>query len=595
MALFLFTQLYGLNHTKEKLLAILSLALIFLQVFLELEIPDYMSEITKLLQMPDTETADILEPGLKMVGLSLASFATSIVVGYFVAKIAAGLTARVRGEIFHKVMDYSAHEINQFSVPSLVTRTTNDLTQIQMLIAMGLQVILRGPIMSIWAITKISSQKWEWTLTTAVAVGILLLMIAIVMFYAVPRFQKIQTMIDDINGITRQNLTGLRVIRAYNAEDYQNHQFAEANDNLTNTNIFVGRVMGIMQPGMSLVSNGLTLAVYWTGAYLIADAAQGMAQVNLFSQMIVFTSYAMQVIIGFLLMVMIFMILPRALVSARRINEVLDMDPSINFVDDSVQPDEKGTIEFKDVTFKYGDDAKPALKDISFKLNKGETLAIIGATGAGKSTLIQMIPRLYDVSEGQVLVDGKNVKDFDHASLNNIVGYIPQKPVLFSGTIRSNMNLGESNQHQDADLSDDAIWKALEIAQAKDFVEGEPDQLETKVAQGGSNFSGGQKQRLGIARVIARQPEVLIFDDSFSALDYQTDKKLRGILAERMADTTKIIVAQRISTIMDADQIIVLERGEIVGHGTHKELLANNEVYKEIAYSQLSEEELAND
>lgn len=582
-------------NTKEKLLAILSLALIFLQVFLELEIPDYMSEITKLLQMPDTETADILEPGLKMVGLSLASFATSIVVGYFVAKIAAGLTARVRGEIFHKVMDYSAHEINQFSVPSLVTRTTNDLTQIQMLIAMGLQVILRGPIMSIWAITKISSQKWEWTLTTAVAVGILLLMIAIVMFYAVPRFQKIQTMIDDINGITRENLTGLRVIRAYNAEDYQNHQFAEANDNLTNTNIFVGRVMGIMQPGMSLVSNGLTLAVYWTGAYLIADAAQGMAQVNLFSQMIVFTSYAMQVIIGFLLMVMIFMILPRALVSARRINEVLDMDPSINFVDDSVQPDEKGTIEFKDVTFKYGDDAKPALKDISFKLNKGETLAIIGATGSGKSTLIQMIPRLYDVSEGQVLVDGKNVKDFDHASLNNIVGYIPQKPVLFSGTIRSNMNLGESNQHQDADLSDDAIWKALEIAQAKDFVEGEPDQLETKVAQGGSNFSGGQKQRLGIARVIARQPEVLIFDDSFSALDYQTDKKLRGILAEQMADTTKIIVAQRISTIMDADQIIVLERGEIVGHGTHKELLANNEVYKEIAYSQLSEEELAND
>lgn len=582
-------------NTKEKLLAILSLALIFLQVFLELEIPDYMSEITKLLQMPDTETADILEPGLKMVGLSLASFATSIVVGYFATKIAAGLTARVRGEIFHKVMDYSAHEINQFSVPSLVTRTTNDLTQIQMLIAMGLQVILRGPIMSIWAITKISSQKWEWTLTTAVAVGILLLMIAIVMFYAVPRFQKIQTMIDDINGITRENLTGLRVIRAYNAEDYQNHQFAEANDNLTNTNIFVGRVMGIMQPGMSLVSNGLTLAVYWTGAYLIADATQGMAQVNLFSQMIVFTSYAMQVIIGFLLMVMIFMILPRALVSARRINEVLDMDPSINFVDESVQPDEKGTIEFKDVTFKYGDDAKPALKDISFKLNKGETLAIIGATGSGKSTLIQMIPRLYDVSEGQVLVDGKNVKDFDHASLNNIVGYIPQKPVLFSGTIRSNMNLGESNQHQDADLSDDAIWKALEIAQAKDFVEGEPDQLETKVAQGGSNFSGGQKQRLGIARVIARQPEVLIFDDSFSALDYQTDKKLRGILAEQMADTTKIIVAQRISTIMDADQIIVLERGEIVGHGTHKELLANNEVYKEIAYSQLSEEELAND
>lgn len=583
------------SSKKEKGLAILSFLLICLQVFLELEIPDYMSEITQLLQMPDTAVADILNPGLKMVGLSLASFASAIVVGYFAAKIAAGLTARVRGQIFDKVMDYSANEINQFSVPSLVTRTTNDLTQIQMLIAMGLQVIIRGPIMSIWAIMKISGQNTEWTITTAIAVAFLLIMITTIMIFAVPRFTKIQTMTDDLNGVTRENLTGLRVIRAYNAENYQNAKFAKANENLTNTQIFLNRVMGFMQPGMSLVSSGLTLAVYWTGAYLIADASQGIAQINLFSDMIVFSSYAMQVIIGFLLMVMIFMILPRALVSARRINEVLDMEASIAFNETSQTPDEKGTVEFKDVTFKYGDDAKPALKDISFKVNRGETLAIIGSTGSGKTTLIQMIPRLYDVSEGEVLVDGINVRDFDHPSLNNIIGYMPQKPVLFSGTIRSNMNLGESNQHKVDDLTDEMMWQALDIAQARDFVENEPDQLETKVAQGGNNFSGGQKQRLGIARVIARQPEVLIFDDSFSALDYATDKKLRGILTEKMNDTTKIIVAQRISTIMDADEILVLDRGEIVGRGTHETLLANNQVYQEIAYSQLSEEELAND
>ena len=347
---------------------------------------------------------------------------------------------------------------------------------------------------------------------------------------------------------------------------------------------------------MTLVSNGLTLAVYWTGAYLIADAAQGPEQIDLFSDMVVFTSYAMQVIIGFLLMIMIFMLLPRAIVSANRINEVLDLIPSIAFNSDSIETSEQGSVEFKNVTFKYGDDAKPALKDIDFKVNKGETLAIIGSTGSGKSTLIQMIPRLYDVSEGQVLVDGQNVKDFDHAGLNNIVGYMPQKPVLFSGTIRSNMNLGESNEHLEHEtLSDGEIWAALDTAQARDFVEGEPDQLDTHVAQGGNNFSGGQKQRLGIARVLARKPEILIFDDSFSALDYQTDKTLRSVLAERMADTTKIIVAQRISTIMDADEILVLDRGEIVGRGKHQELLADNKVYQEIAYSQLSEEELANE
>ncbi len=582
-------------NKKEKLLALLSVLLIMLQVYLELEIPDYMSEITALLQMPDTVTADIWEPGLIMVGLSLASFASAILVGFFAARIAASLTARIRGEVFDKVMNYSANEINHFSVPSLVTRSTNDLTQIQMLIALGLQVVLRGPIMSIWAIAKISGQNWQWSMTTAVAVGVLLIMISFIMYFAVPRFSKIQTMTDNLNAVTRENLTGLRVIRAYNAEKYQNKKFAKANDDLTNTQLFVNRVMGIMQPGMTLVSSGLTLVVYWSGAYLIADAAQGTEQINLFSDMVVFSSYAMQVIIGFLLMVMIFMILPRAIVSAKRINEVLDLAPSIAFKADSVETSEQGSVEFKNVTFKYGDDAKPALKDIDFKVNKGETLAIIGSTGSGKSTLIQMIPRLYDVSEGQVLVDGQNVKDFDHESLNNIVGYMPQKPVLFSGTIRSNMNLGESNEHlENETLTDEEIWSALDTAQARDFVEGEPDQLDTHVAQGGNNFSGGQKQRLGIARVLARKPEILIFDDSFSALDYQTDKTLRAVLAERMADTTKIIVAQRISTIMDAYEILVLDRGEIVGRGKHQELLAENKVYQEIAYSQLSEEELAN-
>ena len=583
-------------NKKEKFFALLSLLLIMLQVYLELEIPDYMSKITELLQMPDTVTADILEPGFIMVGLSLASFASAILVGFFAARIAASLTARIRGEVFDKVMSYSANEINQFSVPSLVTRSTNDLTQIQMLIALGLQVVLRGPIMSIWAIAKISGQNWQWSMTTAVAVGVLLVMIGFIMYFAVPRFSKIQTLTDNLNAVTRENLTGLRVIRAYNAEKYQNKKFAKANDELTNTQLFVNRIIGIMQPGMILVSSGLTLVVYWSGAYLIADAAQGTEQINLFSDMVVFSSYAMQVIIGFLLMVMIFMILPRAIVSAKRINQVLDLAPSIEFKEDAIQTSEQGSVEFKNVTFKYGDDAKPALKDINFKINKGETLAIIGSAGSGKSTLIQMIPRLYDVSKGQVLVDGQNVKDFDHAGLNNIVGYMPQKPVLFSGTIRSNMNLGESNEHLEHEsLSDDEIWAALDTAQARDFVEREPDQLDTHVAQGGNNFSGGQKQRLGIARVLARKPEILIFDDSFSALDYQTDKTLRSVLAERMADTTKIIVAQRISTIMDADEILVLDRGEIVGRGKHQDLLADNKVYQEIAYSQLSEEELAND
>lgn len=583
-------------NKKEKFFALLSVLLIMLQVYLELEIPDYMSKITELLQMPDTVTADILEPGFIMVGLSLASFASAILVGFFAARIAASLTARIRGEVFDKVMSYSANEINQFSVPSLVTRSTNDLTQIQMLIALGLQFGLRGPIMSIWAIAKISGQNWQWSMTTAFAVGVLLVMIGFIMYFAVPRFSKIQTLTDNLNAVTRENLTGLRVIRAYNAEKYQNKKFAKANDELTNTQLFVNRIMGIMQPGMTLVSSGLTLVVYWSGAYLIADAAQGTEQINLFSDMVVFSSYAMQVIIGFLLMVMIFMILPRAIVSAKRINQVLDLAPSIEFKEDAVQTSEQGAVEFKNVTFKYGDDAKPALKDINFKINKGETLAIIGSTGSGKSTLIQMIPRLYDVSEGQVLVDGQNVKNFDHAGLNNIVGYMPQKPVLFSGTIRSNMNLGESKEHlENQSLSDDEIWAALDTAQARDFVEAEPDQLDTHVAQGGNNFSGGQKQRLGIARVLARKPEILIFDDSFSALDYQTDKTLRSVLAERMADTTKIIVAQRISTIMDADEILVLDRGEIVGRGKHQDLLADNKVYQEIAYSQLSEEELAND
>ena len=585
-------RIFKRSSTGERLLFVLSIIFILVQVNLELKIPSYMAEITTLLQTPGTVTADILKPGFTMIGLSLLSFASAILVGFFAARIAAGLITRLRRELFNRVTNYSTNEIQHFSVPSLVTRTTNDLTQIQMLIAMGLQVIIKGPITAIWAITKISNKSWEWTATTAVAVIFLLFTISILMIFVRPKFEMIQKLTDNLNSVTRESLTGLRVIRAYNAKDYQEEKFEKANEELTAVNLFTGRMMSILNPVMTLVSSGLTLAVYVIGAFLIQNAL-GADKINLFSDMVVFTAYAMQVVMGFMMMTMIFFILPRAVVSSNRINEILDLFSSVTFTKEKMtELPKKGTVEFKNVTFAYPNAAESVLNDITFTANTGETVAFIGSTGSGKSTILKLIPRLFDTTEGEIVINGQNVKNFDHETLNNIIGYIPQKPVLFAGDIRSNMELGTSAA---TPLDDAAIFEALEIAQAKDFVENEEGQLAAPVAQAGSNFSGGQKQRLAISRVIARQPEILLFDDSFSALDYQTDKKLRGILKERLPQTTKLIVAQRISTIMDANLIIVLDEGRIVGKGTHHELLKDNEVYQEIAYSQLSKEELVNE
>lgn len=585
-------RIFKRSSTGERLLFVLSIIFILVQVNLELKIPSYMAEITTLLQTPGTVTADILKPGFTMIGLSLLSFASAILVGFFAARIAAGLITRLRRELFNRVTNYSTNEIQHFSVPSLVTRTTNDLTQIQMLIAMGLQVIIKGPITAIWAITKISNKSWEWTATTAVAVIFLLFTISILMIFVRPKFAMIQKLTDNLNSVTRESLTGLRVIRAYNAKGYQEEKFEKANEELTAVNLFTGRMMSILNPVMTLVSSGLTLAVYVIGAFLIQNAL-GADKISLFSDMVVFTAYAMQVVMGFMMMTMIFFILPRAIVSSNRINEVLDLFSSVTFTKEKMtELPKKGTVEFKNVTFAYPNAAESVLNDITFTANTGETVAFIGSTGSGKSTILKLIPRLFDTTEGEIVINGQNVKNFDHETLNNIIGYIPQKPVLFAGDIRSNMELGTSAA---TPLDDAAILEALEIAQAKDFVENEEGQLAAPVAQAGSNFSGGQKQRLAISRVIARQPEILLFDDSFSALDYQTDKKLRGILKERLPQTTKLIVAQRISTIMDANLIIVLDEGRIVGKGTHQELLKDNEVYQEIAYSQLSKEELVNE
>lgn len=585
-------KIFKRTSNLERILMLLSVAFIMVQVWMDLKIPDYMSEITELLQEDGTQTSDVMHIGIKMIILSLASFSASIIVGYFAAKIAAGLTMRVRGAVFDKVAGYSTHEIQQFSVPSLVTRTTNDLTQIQMLIAMGLQVVIKGPIMAVWALTKIAGKGMEWTLLTLGALVVMLTFITIILIFVRPKFMSLQTLTDNLNSVTRESLTGIRVVRAYNGESYQEEKFAQANDSLTNTNLFTGRMMAMFNPIMTLVSSGLTLGVYWLGTFLIEDAV-GIDKLTTFSDMVVFTSYAMLVVMGFMMMTMIFFILPRAMVSAKRINEVLEQDSSILF---SAQHQEDlaltGTISFENVSFTYPDAAESVLENISFSANAGDTVAFIGSTGSGKSTILKLIPRLFDITKGNIILDGNNIKEFSQEDLNNIIGYIPQKPVLFSGSIRSNIEMGSSFE---SPLDDIKIYEALEIAQAKDFVEGEEEKLESRVAQGGNNFSGGQKQRLAIARVIARKPEILLFDDSFSALDYRTDKKLRNILKEKLPKTTKLIVAQRISTIMDANLIVVLDEGKIVGKGSHKELLEKNTIYQEIAYSQLSKEELDNE
>jgi len=559
-------------------------------VYLELEVPTYVSKITELLGTPGTELGDLWSPATKMMGLSLLAFMSSVTVGYFASRVAASYTTHLRSDIFNRVLDYSQTEIKRFSIPSLLTRTTNDITQIQMLFTMGLQVVTRGPIMAIWAIGKIlgKSEYWLWAVVVAVIVNVL--MTTVLMTLAFPKQSVIQKLTDKLNSITRESLTGIRVVRAYNAEEYQDKKFEEANDEVTRLNLFVSRLMAIMNPIMMAISSGLVLAIYWLGAYLINDASL-TERLPLFSDMVVFMSYAMQVVMGFLLMGALFIVLPRTLVSAGRINQVLDLHSTIEnpSYPQTANSSVIGQVEYRDVTFRYSKNSEAVVEHVSFKAEAGQTIAFIGSTGSGKSTLVNLLPRFYDVSEGEILVDGVNVQNYDLEDLRNKVGYIPQKAVLFSGDVKGNLDFGKS---QETPLSDTAMWQALELAQSKNFIEDKEAGLDSEVAQGGTNFSGGQRQRLAIARALARKPEILIFDDSFSALDYKTDRILRQVLAEKTQSMTKLIVAQRISTIMDADLILVLDQGKVVGQGTHKELLASNEVYQEIAYSQLSKEEL---
>jgi len=575
---------------KEWGMILLTILFTCFSVYLELEVPTYISEITALIGTPGTELGELWSPAIKMMGLSLLAFLSSVIVGFFASRVAASYTTHLRSDIFNRVLDYSQTEIKRFSIPSLLTRTTNDITQIQMLFTMGLQVVTRGPIMAIWAIGKIlgKSEYWLWAVVVAVIVNVL--MTTVLMTLAFPKQSVIQKLTDKLNSITRESLTGIRVVRAYNAEDYQDKKFEAANDEVTRLNLFVNRLMAIMNPIMMAISSGLVLAIYWIGAYLINDASL-TERLPLFSDMVVFMSYAMQVVMGFLLMGALFIVLPRTLVSAGRINQVLDLHSTIEnpSYPQTANSSVIGQVEYRDVTFRYSKNSEAVVEHVSFKAEAGQTVAFIGSTGSGKSTLVNLLPRFYDVSDGEILVDGVNVQDYDLEDLRNKVGYIPQKAVLFSGDVKGNLDFGKS---QETPLSETDMWQALELAQSKNFIKDKEAGLNSEVAQGGTNFSGGQRQRLAIARALARKPEILIFDDSFSALDYKTDRILRQVLAEEIQSMTKLIVAQRISTIMDADLILVLDQGKVVGQGTHKELLASNEVYQEIAYSQLSKEEL---
>ena len=586
----------------EWLMAIISTALVVLQVFLDLRLPDYMTEITNLVQAQGSAMGDIWLAGGKMLACALGSLVSSVFVGYLAAKIAAGFSKRLRLSVFNKVQSFSLAEINLFSTPSLITRSTNDITQVQMLIAMGLQIMIKAPILAVWAIIKIAGKGWQWTSATAVAIGILLIMVTVVITLALPRFRKIQTLTDSLNRISRENLTGLRVVRAYNAEDYQQKKFSVANWNLTSNNLFTTRVMAIIMPCMTIIMNGLTLSVYWIGASLI-DAAAMTEKLGLFSNMLAFTSYAMQVVMAFMMLTMIFIMLPRVTVSAKRINEVLGTDVKVKDGpgvfppleaegEAAVLPVLEGEVEFRNVSFKYPLAEDYVIRNVSFTANKGETVAVIGSTGCGKSTLINLIPRFYDATEGEVLVDGVDVRQYTQNQLRNKLGYIPQRSVLFTGTVSENVSFGDSGK---GEYSEVAIKNAVRIAQSTDFVEQMSEGYDSSISQGGTNVSGGQKQRLCIARAVCRDPEIFIFDDSFSALDYKTDKNLRKVLNEELSDTTCLIVAQRIGTIRDADKIVVLEQGEVVGIGTHTELMKSCEVYREIALSQLSEEELTNE
>lgn len=576
---------------KEWFLSFIALLLIIVEVWLELKMPDYMSEITKLVQTEGSKMADIITNGIWMIGCALGSLIAAIIVGYIVANVASSFSMNLRKDLFNKVESLSMNEIKQFKTNSLITRTTNDITQIEIVISMGLQLLLKAPITAGWAILKILNKSWQWSVSTAVAVVILLSVIGMLTIIVMPKFKIVQKLIDKINGVTRENLTGIRVVRAFNAEKYQEDKFEEVNNKLTNQQLFNQTMFAILSPVMYLVMNGLALAIYFIGASLINNALMAN-KIVLFGDMVVFSSYSMQVIMSFLMLAMIFMMMPRAQVSAERINEVLEKDSSIKEgTFDNIDTKEKGTVEFRDVSFKYPDAEEYLLKNISFKVNKGETIAFIGSTGSGKSTLINLVPRFYDATEGEVLVDGINVKEYKEEILNNKLGYIPQKAVIFSGSVNFNVSYGENGKKKTKKDIDEAI----RVAQAKEFVEKMDKGYNTHLAQGGTNVSGGQKQRLAIARAIARRPEIYIFDDSFSALDYKTDSVLRKELKKYTKDATCLIVAQRIGTIMNADKIVVLDNGRCVGIGTHKELLKTCEVYKQIALSQLSKEELENE
>ena len=579
------------NFTKKEFgVMLIVLLLVIAQVFLELKMPDYMSEVTKLVQTEGSKMRDIIINGCYMLACAFGSLVSAVIVGYLVANLSSTFSMKIREQIFKKVESFSTNEIKMFQVNSLITRTTNDVTQIEMLIGMGLQLLLKAPITAIWAITKILNKSWQWSALTAVAVVILMSVIATLMMIVVPKFKIVQKLIDKVNGVTRENLTGIRVVRAFNAEKYQEDKFEKVNDKLTNQQLFNQKAFSVMSPIMYMIMNGLALGIYFIGAYLIKNSLMA-DKISLFGDMIVFSSYSMQVIMAFLMLAMIFMMLPRAQVSAARINEVLDTELTIKDGElDRDKTKEIGTVEFKNVSFKYPDAEEYLLENISFKAEKGETVAFIGSTGSGKSTLINLVPRFYDVTDGEILIDGVNVKEYKQEFLNNKIGYVPQKAVIFSGSVNYNVSYGDNGRKKTEKIIKDAI----KVAQASEFVEKMDDKYETYLAQGGTNVSGGQKQRLAIARAIAREPEIYIFDDSFSALDYKTDSTLRHELKKYTKDATNLIVAQRIGTIMNADKIIVLDNGKCVGSGTHKELLKNCEVYKQIALSQLSKEELDN-
>ena len=583
-------KLFKSFNKKDLVLIITCISLVALHVWLELRIPDYMSQITQLVQTEGSKMSAIIEQGSFMIICAFASLICNIVVGYFAAKIASKFSAKTRKRIFEKVENMGVAEIKKFSTSSLITRTTNDVTQLEMLIGMGLQALVKAPIMAISAIFKILDKGFEWSMLVAVCVSILLFIVTVLMIIVLPRFEKVQKLIDKINSVTRENLSGIRVIRAFNAEKYQTEKFKNVNNELTSMQLFNQRCFAIMNPVMNLIMHGLTLGIYIIGALLIQKAGM-IEKINLFSNMVVFSSYGMHVIMSFLMLTVIFMMVPRAQISARRINEVLDAEITVKDGMFIGKTKEEGTVEFKNVSFKYPEADEYVLKNISFKVNKGETIAFIGSTGSGKSTLINLIPRFYDATEGEILVDGINVKEYKQEYLFNKLGYVPQKAFMFTGTVSSNVAYGD-NGKKDIDL--ETIKTAIKVAQGKEFVENMEEGYESHIARGGTNVSGGQKQRLAIARAIARDPEIYIFDDSFSALDYKTDAILRKELKKHTKDATSMIVAQRIGTIINADKIVVLDEGECVGIGTHKELLKNCEVYKEIALSQLSKEELEN-